>query len=90
MFLLEAMAAARPFISTPVGSIAELASHGGVLCSPGSAEELAAALVRVLSDGDLATALGGTAREYAEQHRSVAFVDGTLRELYDSARASRR
>jgi glycosyltransferase involved in cell wall biosynthesis len=58
--ILEAMAAARPVVTTRVGGNPELVVNGetGVLVQAADASGLAAAVVRVLNDGDEARRLG--------------------------------
>ncbi len=65
MVILEAMAAARPVVSTAVGSIDAQIDDGrtGMLVPRGDADALAAALVRVLTLPDRGRALGRAARE---------------------------
>jgi glycosyltransferase involved in cell wall biosynthesis len=85
MVLSEAMSAARPFISTPVGGIAELAAGGaGTLVPVGDAQALARALVEVLADPALARARGDDGRRFCAETRSVEVIDARLRELYAS------
>jgi glycosyltransferase involved in cell wall biosynthesis len=62
--VLEAMASARPVITTPVGGIADMVVDGksGLLVPPGNVPGLAAAMSRVSGDGDLRTRLGAGAR----------------------------
>lgn len=83
MVLTEAMSAGRPFISTPVGGISELAAAGaGTLVPVGDAEALASALVEVLADPALARARGDDGRRFCAETRSVEVIDARLRELY--------
>jgi glycosyltransferase involved in cell wall biosynthesis len=65
--LLEAMAAGVPPVATRVGGIPEVVTDGvdGLLVDPGDAAGLAAALGRLLGDGDLRATLGRRARERA-------------------------
>jgi glycosyltransferase involved in cell wall biosynthesis len=80
--LLEAMARGRPTVGTTVGGIPELVQdgHNGLLVPPHDANALAAALIKVLSDRELAEALGGRGRERAEGIDPVAqFSEGIQR-----------
>jgi exopolysaccharide biosynthesis WecB/TagA/CpsF family protein len=81
VFLLEAMAAARPFVSTSVGAIPEL-SAGGRLISPDDADALAAELIRLLTDAELADTLGGNGRALCGRQHGPEAVDPLLRSLY--------
>jgi len=82
MILMEAQGAARPFISTPVGSIAELAEHGGVLVPVDDAHALAGAIETLLADSALAGELGARGHRFARATRSFEVIDAQLRELY--------
>jgi glycosyltransferase involved in cell wall biosynthesis len=81
MTLLEAMACARPFVSTPVGGIASLA-EGGTLVPVGDAPALAAALVELLDHPDLAQEVGARGQASCARTRGLDVVDAQLRELY--------
>lgn len=83
MILTEAMSAGRPFISTPVGAIGELARGGGVLVPVGDPDALAEALISLLADPSSARRIGERAREYCRATRSVEVIDRRLGELYD-------
>ena len=86
MFLTEALAAARPFVSTPVGGIPELAQAGGVLVPVGEPEPLARALVDLLADPAEARKLGEEGQRFCEATRSTQVIDKRLRALYQSVR----
>jgi glycosyltransferase involved in cell wall biosynthesis len=64
MVVLEALAAARPVVVADSGGPAEIVEDGrsGLVFRTGDADSLAAAVLRVLSDADLALALGGAGR----------------------------
>jgi glycosyltransferase involved in cell wall biosynthesis len=61
--ILEAFARGRPVVSPAVGGIQDLVEpdRNGLLVEPGNPEQLAAALIRVLSKPDLAERLAGGA-----------------------------
>jgi glycosyltransferase involved in cell wall biosynthesis len=65
----EAMAHGVPCIGTTVQAIPEILDHGraGLLVAPEDPESLAAALVRVLADDELARELGAAGRARVEQ-----------------------
>jgi glycosyltransferase involved in cell wall biosynthesis len=88
MFLLEAMAAGRPFVSTPVGAVPELARHGGVLVPCDDVDALAAGLVKLLSQPRLAAELGARGREFCRRELASAELDAQLRELYERTAAT--
>jgi len=89
MTLLESMACARPFISTPVGGIASLAD-GGRLVPVGDDAALAGALLELLRDRDAADDLGRRGRDACAATRGVDVVDRRLRELYTALPVSGR
>ena len=89
MFLLEAMAAGRPFVSTPVGAIAQLADSGGMLVPVGDHEALAAALIELLDDPGRAEQLGRRGQELCRATRSPELVDAIYAEVYREALAAR-
>ena len=66
--VVEALCRSRPVVATRVGGIPDLVRDGenGLLVSPGDTRELADALVRILTDRDLAERLAARARESVE------------------------
>jgi glycosyltransferase involved in cell wall biosynthesis len=77
--ILEAQACGLPVVATRVGSIAEsvIDNQTGYLASPGSIEEVATAVTRLLRSPDLRKSLGSAARQFVVQHRSLqSMVDG--------------
>lgn len=82
MVLTEAMSARRPFVSTAVGGIPELAQAGGVLVSVDDATDLAARLSEFLASPQLAGTIGQEGQDFCEATRSVAVIDARLRRLY--------
>lgn len=87
MILTEAMSLARPFVSTPVGGIPELAGPGGVLVPVGDELALADRLTELLEDPELARRIGERGRQHCSQAQSVEVIDARLRELYAAAAA---
>ena len=85
MILTEAMSAGRPFVSTPVGGIPELAQEGGVLVPVGDEAALAKQLIAFLTDPQLARKIGEQGRQFCLATRSVEVLDKKLRELYRAA-----
>ncbi len=61
---LEAMAVGKPVVASRVGGLAEVVEDGrtGFLVSPGQAEQLTAAITRLLEDASLREILGKNAR----------------------------
>ena len=66
--LLEALWVGVPVVASRTGGIPNIIADGvnGLLVSPGDSEELAHAIIRVLSSPDLARRLGEAARERAK------------------------
>jgi glycosyltransferase involved in cell wall biosynthesis len=82
MLLTEAMSAGRPFVSTPVGGIPDLAREGGILVPVGDASSLSQRLIELLANPRLARTLGDRAREFCRSTRSVQVIDARMRQLY--------
>jgi glycosyltransferase involved in cell wall biosynthesis len=89
MVLTEAMSLGRPFVSTPVGGIPELAQEGGTLVPVDDELALADALTGLLGDPARARALGERARRFCQQTRSVDAIGARFRELYSLAAETR-
>lgn len=88
--LIEAMAADTPVVATDLPGYANVARKGrdAELVRPGDASGLAAAITRVLEDGDLRARLVASGRERAEAF-SMARLAATYAELYASLVPSR-
>lgn len=69
---LEAQGHGSPLVATRAGAIPEIVRDGvdGLLCPPGDADAMAAALLRVLRDRDLAAALGRSGADHMEREHS--------------------
>ena len=67
LVLLEAGAAGKPVVATAAGGVVDAVVHErtGLLVPPEAPGELAAALRRVLTDGDLGASLGRGGQEHA-------------------------
>jgi glycosyltransferase involved in cell wall biosynthesis len=85
MVLTEAMSGGRPFVSTPVGGIPELAREGGMLAAVGDDVELAQHLTDLLADPMMARRVGERGRRFCKDTRSVEVIDALLRQLYMAA-----
>ena len=85
MFLLEAMASARPVVATAVGDVAWLVGSDGQLVPVGDASALAHEIAKLLEDGDAATIAGARLRDRAEQNFAPATIGEHLETLYDFA-----
>lgn len=79
--LVEAMACQKPVIASRIGGIPSVVTHGlnGLLVEPGDSHGLARAIVRILSDDELAASLSLKARETVVAGYSLeSMVQGTL------------
>lgn len=85
MILTEAMSAGRPFVSTPVGGIPELAAAGGILVAVEDEVELAEQLTELLANRALARSIGERGRRFCRETRGVEVMDARLDELYSAA-----
>jgi glycosyltransferase involved in cell wall biosynthesis len=80
MSILEAFARGIAVIATPVGAVPEVVDHGrnGLIVQAGDVGELAAALERLISDGELRRSLGSNARQ---DHARRFEIGGYLTEM---------
>jgi glycosyltransferase involved in cell wall biosynthesis len=85
MFILEAMAAGRPVVTTPVAEIPGMVGDGGELVTPGDASALADAIMMFLKDPTRATAIGAAGRERVQRIFSTTRLSRDLEQLYDLA-----
>jgi glycosyltransferase involved in cell wall biosynthesis len=90
MILTEAMAAGRPFVSTPVGGICELASAGGRLVETGDELSLAHELTGLLRDSALARDLGESGRRFCRATRATMVADKRFGSIYEAASCAAR
>ena len=69
--IIESFARGRPVVATRVGGIPDLVRHEvtGLLVENGDAEALAAAMIRLLTDRELASRLGTAALEFSRELR---------------------
>lgn len=81
MILAEAMAAGRPFVSTPVGGISSIAA-AGLITPVDDAAALAHALVQLLADPAEAARLGALGQQMCSDWMAPAAIDKQLRRLY--------
>jgi glycosyltransferase involved in cell wall biosynthesis len=84
--IMEALALGRPVISTPVAGIPELLQTGvnGWLVQPGSAEQLAAAMMEALTAPVEALArMGSAGAQAVAQRHNAASEAGKLRHLFE-------
>lgn len=86
LVVLEAMAAGKPVVATPVGGNPELVADGetGTLIPTHDQERLAEAILRHLSDAELSTRMGERAREVVRERFSMASMMERTFEVYRS------
>src|SRR5262249_19567304 len=85
--ILEAMASARPVISTRLAGIPELVVHGetGMLVSPGDTSALSQSLEQLLREPELRLRYGRAGRAQIEQHFRIEQTVAPLMELFQAA-----
>lgn len=81
LVVLEAMAAGRPVVTTPVAAIPEVAGDAALYVEAGDADALAGALQRVLEDQELAAELGARGHSRAAGFIWERTADGLI-DLY--------
>lgn len=83
--LLEAMAHGLPVVATDVGGNREVVEHEvtGLLAAPGDRDAVAQALVRLLTDRDLAARMGAAGRERVRRHFGLRAMLDAYMQLYD-------
>ena len=84
--LLNAYAHSRPVVATNVGGFPEMVEHGrtGFLVPPDDPAALAGALVKVLSNPELANAVGRRASEHAAKHHGWPLIGQITGQIYTS------
>ncbi len=90
--ILEAMALSRPVVASKVGGIPEMITDGvtGLLVPPHDPPALAAAIVRLLRDHQLADTLGRAGHDLVHDRFCVQLMVKAVEDLYDQgARAIR-
>ena len=90
--IIEAMAAARPVVSTRLAGIPELVAQGetGLLVAPGDTSALAQALGELIRDPRLRSSYGRAGRTRIEQHFRIEHTVAPLVELFERTSAGRR
>jgi glycosyltransferase involved in cell wall biosynthesis len=84
MTILEAMAAGKPVIATPVGEVPKIVDPqvDGLLVSPGNVSELSAAMTRLLGDVALGRRMGENGRQKARRSFSANAMAQAYLALY--------
>jgi glycosyltransferase involved in cell wall biosynthesis len=86
MKITDAMAMAKPIISTRVGDIAAALESAAYLVDPSSPEQIARALEDVFADPAEAARRGREARKRCEERFSTAAVAGIMRGILERNR----
>ncbi len=83
--IAEAMAAGKPVIGTPVGSTAEMITHGetGYIVPLDPIEEIADKIVELAKDPDRSGRMGQRARKYAEEVFGVEMHVQKVQSIYE-------
>jgi glycosyltransferase involved in cell wall biosynthesis len=83
--VLEALAMEVPVVATRVAGVPRLIRDGetGVLVEPGSIDDLAAGLVRLLGDVDSRDRMAAAGRQFVTEHYSFAVRMQKIRAIYD-------
>jgi glycosyltransferase involved in cell wall biosynthesis len=82
--LLEAMVSGKPVVATRVGGNPELIDHGktGFLVQPEDARDLAANLLKLVSDPEIMQQFGRRTAERVHQHFSMKQMVDRYNDLY--------
>lgn len=85
--VLEAMAAGLPVLSTNVGGVPDIVTHGqtGLLADPQDERRLAALLIELISNSQFRRELGQNARIHIENNHSLNGLPAHLSNLYQLA-----
>ena len=84
--VIEAMAACRPIVCTPVGALPEYLEHGlsGLFVHPGDSDDLAEKIEWMLAHPHKATEMGKRARKIFEERLLQKQIMEKLKEIYFS------
>ena len=90
--MLEAMGAGLPVISTRHGDINELVAHGdrGLLCEERDVEGMAAHMLQLAADPDLAARMGRAGIDYVRSHHALTDRIASLQKILQQAATSTR
>jgi glycosyltransferase involved in cell wall biosynthesis len=90
--IIEAMAAARPVVSTRLAGIPELVADGetGLLVAPGDTSALAQALEKLIRNPELRSHYGRAGRARIEQHFRIEHTVAPLLQLFETTSAKSR
>lgn len=85
--LIEAMAMETPVVATNVGGISEVVKNGvtGILVEPKNSDQIAEALIRLLSDVDMMLKMGSAGRQRVEENFVWKNAVSRILSLYEEA-----
>lgn len=85
MVILEAMALSRPVVASNVGGIPEMIEDGvtGLLVPPHEPEALAAAIIRLLTNHQLADIIGRAGHDLVHDRFRIELMVGAIQSIYD-------
>jgi glycosyltransferase involved in cell wall biosynthesis len=91
MVIYSAMALGLPIVTSDVNGMRDTLTHekSALIMRPGDADDLAAAVDRLLSDSGLAQRIGAEAKRVMEQRFSAEHAVRELESLYDRVLAAR-
>ncbi|MGL5794522.1 MAG: glycosyltransferase family 4 protein, partial [Waterburya sp.] len=89
MSLVEAMATETPVVATKIGGMTEIVDHqvNGLLTEPGDTQELAEAMLNIVSNPEQALLMGKAGRKKVLQHYSWEQIAKNLNSRYASVGA---
>ena len=84
MSMLEAMSHALPVVCTPVGGVPDVIVNGknGLLVTPGSPDSVAAAILRLLRNPELAEAIGRSGHKTVQETCGIVAVAAQMSTIY--------
>ncbi len=87
LVMIEAMAAGTPVVATRVGGIPEVIREGetGLLCAPGSVDELAAQVERLMCNEELRRQLGANGADAVAAKFDSSRVAALVEEIFQEA-----
>jgi len=86
LMILEAMAMARPVVSTTIGAEGLDVTHGENILMADGPEEFARAVIRLLRDGDLRREMGRAGRKLVEKEYDWEICAGLMERVYQETR----
>jgi glycosyltransferase involved in cell wall biosynthesis len=83
--IAEGMAACKPVVATMGGAVPEIVQDGvtGLLVPMGDAHSMAEAIIKLLSDPELAQQMGAAGRQRVEEHFTMEHVVQRVEAIYD-------